>query len=557
MTKKEGKINKIEQLISKKVDPKGEPATFLTQVVEKYNTETGKTIEELIDECGKEDRIEKILIETETDDDGGIIAMSGFYYQLLLTVDYIIQMLEGKWSKVIIDHHQDIIVYNSDTVRIIQVKTKNDTFCNVTDSKAHSEWIPKLISTQKILNDPLLDVKIEFELISNCTFTKGIQKCQDFENYYKNTYFDSSFNDKDKSLYKHVSEKSSKYNLTDDEIKKGLRTFRMTSRTPDDLKNNLYKRIAKQFNDYSIANDKIINMIISFLFEKCFNPSDVSFQIVDDDSLIDLKADISAEFQKNGEKNIQQDNMVEILGDFIEVLRNDFSGKTYSDEFNKIIDSLEGEIVCFINESTNENLITILSRYLKRIRFSSYFRMNNNIARETEFKRILNILLLIKIFLNGNIQIDNEHTGLLLVNCDNDVDQKCTSFNLFGVEGDFDFLFEDVIIQFQNAFKDFSIEDQFSFINNPNFRVILSGAYDNLDTNDLEYIEVEYKEKPKVNFDVSDDESNESDTSIAVTNKKIFYIEGHDEKVTNIRKMRNRYKDIDEIKENIKREFKL
>ncbi|EMF0390929.1 hypothetical protein JMQ92_002720, partial [Enterococcus hirae] len=139
----------------------------------------------------------------------------------------------------------------------------------------------------------------------------------------------------------------------------------------------------------------------------------------------------------------------------------------------------------------------------------------------------------------------------------NDVDQKCTSFNLFGVEGYFDFLFEDVIIQFQNAFKNFSIEDQFSFINNPNFRVILSGAYDNLDTHDLEYIEVEYKEKPKVNFDVSDDESNESDTSIAITNKKIFYIEGHDEKVTNIRKMRNRYKDIDEIKENIKREFKL
>ncbi|EMF0393429.1 DUF4297 domain-containing protein, partial [Enterococcus hirae] len=129
MTKKEGKINQIEQLISKKVDPKGKPETFLTQVVEKYNTEKGKTIEELIDECGKEDRIEKILIETETDDDGGIIAMSGFYYQLLLTVDYIIQMLEGKWSKVIIDHHQDIIVYNSDTVRIIQVKTKNDTFC--------------------------------------------------------------------------------------------------------------------------------------------------------------------------------------------------------------------------------------------------------------------------------------------------------------------------------------------------------------------------------------------------------------------------------------------
>lgn len=64
-----------------------------------------------------------------------------------------------------IDHHQDIIAINKERIRIIQVKTKNVSYCDVSGTKLYSEWIQKLFVMDEMFNS--FNCTTEFELITN------------------------------------------------------------------------------------------------------------------------------------------------------------------------------------------------------------------------------------------------------------------------------------------------------------------------------------------------------------------------------------------------------
>ncbi|RRR07312.1 hypothetical protein CWI15_08645, partial [Streptococcus pneumoniae] len=59
------------------------------------------------------DDLEDILLEEKTSDDGGIIAMTGFYYQMMVSVLYLGEVFQGKWDGMFLDHHQDIVLFNN------------------------------------------------------------------------------------------------------------------------------------------------------------------------------------------------------------------------------------------------------------------------------------------------------------------------------------------------------------------------------------------------------------------------------------------------------------
>ena len=76
------------------------------------------------------DDLEDILLAEKTSDDGGIIAMTGFYYQMMVAVLYLGEVIQGNWDGMFLDHHQDIVLFNNSKqiIKFIQVKTKNKTY---------------------------------------------------------------------------------------------------------------------------------------------------------------------------------------------------------------------------------------------------------------------------------------------------------------------------------------------------------------------------------------------------------------------------------------------
>ena len=67
--------------------------------------------------------VDEYLLENDVSERGGGIALSGFYNQFIVTIEYIIGLLKGEWDFVLMEYHDDIIVGKENKVRFIQVKT--------------------------------------------------------------------------------------------------------------------------------------------------------------------------------------------------------------------------------------------------------------------------------------------------------------------------------------------------------------------------------------------------------------------------------------------------
>lgn len=111
------------------------------------NIDFSQSIDKLHAPINNED-IEDILLAEETSDDGGIIAMTGFYYQMMVAVLYLGEVFQGDWDGMFLDHHQDIVLFNNSKkiIKFIQVKTKNRTYAPA-NKKIVESWIPKLFIT--------------------------------------------------------------------------------------------------------------------------------------------------------------------------------------------------------------------------------------------------------------------------------------------------------------------------------------------------------------------------------------------------------------------------
>ncbi|MGG4186740.1 dsDNA nuclease domain-containing protein [Paenibacillus jamilae] len=139
----------------------------------------GKSSEEIAD----------FLACTAPDETGGLTAITGFYYQFLVAIEYIIGMLEGHWEYVFIEHHDDVVVGKDNTIRFIQVKTSEKVKVDVTASPAsglytrskknvqgismrrNNSWIDKMITKAELLKK--VDGYItQFQLYSSYHFIK-------------------------------------------------------------------------------------------------------------------------------------------------------------------------------------------------------------------------------------------------------------------------------------------------------------------------------------------------------------------------------------------------
>lgn len=159
--------------------------------------------------------IAALLSNVIPEENGGIVAISGFYYQFLVAIEYIIDMLEDKWDYIFIEHLDDIVVGKGNTVRFIQVKTSNNVTMGATTSPAsdlylrspiagrterkNNSWIDKLLSKAELLKRKD-GYTTQFQLYSSYHITKT--SGFDFDAYTGNSNYDMDIEDTDHLLLK-------------------------------------------------------------------------------------------------------------------------------------------------------------------------------------------------------------------------------------------------------------------------------------------------------------------------------------------------------------------
>jgi hypothetical protein len=167
----------------------------------------GKSSEEIAD----------FLASTPPDETGGLTAITGFYYQFLVAIEYIIEMLEGQWDYVFIEHHDDVVVGKGNKIRFIQVKTSEKVKVDVTASPAsdlynrspkdvqgvsmrrNNSWIDKMI-TKAELAKKADGYTTQFQLYSSYHFIKTAH--YNFDLYTDNKFYNKDIPSTDHLLVK-------------------------------------------------------------------------------------------------------------------------------------------------------------------------------------------------------------------------------------------------------------------------------------------------------------------------------------------------------------------
>lgn len=376
---------------------------------------------------------------------GGLTALSGFYYQFLVTIEYIIEMLEGKWDYVIMEGHDDVIVGKNNTIRFIQVKTSEKVKLNVTESpasalysrgtktigstsfKRNNSWVDKLISNAELA--PKSEGYItEFQLYASYHFTKTNN--YNFDVYTDNENYDKHITERD-DLYLKMSSpaytKDGDYYDYEERCGETInellsRLFIRTGISLGDIeifKNNLCMKL----NNYlfkDIGNNitikvKDLHMLIGELFTKCTYKDNPRVLMITGDSVENILSGIRAKSIEEASISVEKHDSGRVINMVIEELLKEFEDFRHSGFIQDKLYTYKEYILSWI--SNGGNIRQLLERYIDGTTRTQIYSKIGDLDRLNRLRELYCAVLLLFIGRDSLIKFaDNK--GILSKQCE-------------------------------------------------------------------------------------------------------------------------------------------
>lgn len=516
------------------------------------NIDFSQSIDKLHAPINNED-IEDILLAEETSDDGGIIAMTGFYYQMMVAVLYLGEVFQGDWDGMFLDHHQDIVLFNNSKkiIKFIQVKTKNSTYAPA-NKKIVESWIPKLFITAFNIKQKQ-DFNLKFELVSNCFFYD--QKNFNISPFYPDSESRSIEGTK-QIISASFGSKVTNYNdNNEDFLDQAFENFNMRHIPHDSLEEKVVRNIpiSLGFVSSQLSQDAL-DHIISEFFKSCYNLEDASLQLISGERLNQLKGIIKKQLE-NSLVNAYHKSSESIFTDYLTKLAEDYShSKMKSDfikEFRIFLDRFDVEIKKTLS-SSDLTMMGIINRYLNTNESINVTLEESD--RKEHFNDLFSLLLFLKISIENDIKIDEKNRHILSVNLDK---------LLFLVLGNNDNLREpsEIIKEFKDLIPRLDDSEKFRIFYSGNISgnisVIISGKFDKENSSEyttLKKEELDFYITPSINNPKLDDMSN---NSIKDVQAPINILYAHRKDLAEINDNRKKYNNLVEMKNKIVEELQL
>jgi hypothetical protein len=326
------------------------------------------------------------LTGIEEEEEGGRTAISGFFYQMLIATDYIIQMLEGTWDFVAVELHDDIVVGKGDKIRFVQVKSSKHPHQLVADTGLYKRtlfkdegeefykndsWVDKLIAKSRHFPE-VSGYKCEFELATSYHFIKG-SNATDVSLY--NEEFPNDVPDEDillKKLLNNCVDKDKNSfdyeNVCGEKLQSLLKRFRI-KKFPDggnkiyDYMQIIQSKFGALLGQNMQLSSSHLRELIGNLLERCLTQNGKSVLYLTrqeaEEMKLDFRARVIASF---GQQNRSDES--------IEVIRNVFSDihaeciikhELYADLQHEII-KCHASVIKWIEEEPGD-VEMLLSRY--------------------------------------------------------------------------------------------------------------------------------------------------------------------------------------------------
>lgn len=386
------------------------------------------------------------LIDTPVSERGGLVAITGFYYQMLAVIDYFIQMNQGKWDYVAVELHDDIVAVKGNHIRFIQVKTSNSLTCQVSNSPASSmhsrgkkeinvsgsnskvncqisnSWIDKLILKAKHFkkDDGFFT---EFELLTNYVITnsddininKYIEKnnskvIDSRDNIYKILKHDSYIKDSDKREYVKVVYED----MCGEKLEELLSRFYIESKQTtlnniDQYVNSICQKIGTEIGGAYISYDDI-NWLIGQLFARCNVNAENRSLVVTKNEVESIFLDIQSRAMQAAAKLVENNETKNLVESVYESMHNEYKElKHYSVIEMKILEYKE-YLIDWIN--SNGGINKIINRYISANEISNKHIGMSKREKENIIEELITMPIILILIHNKKILYTNNRTLL-------------------------------------------------------------------------------------------------------------------------------------------------
>ncbi|MCA1042237.1 dsDNA nuclease domain-containing protein [Bacillus infantis] len=373
------------------------------------------------------------LYREEPEETGGQNAMTGYYFQLLTSLYYLAEVLEGKWDFIALELHQDIIVGNQDTIRFIQVKSKvleeRVYVEKVTKINLYRGWLQKLLPMARFFPKDS-GKETQFELITNFLICNS--DSVNMEHYlFNNSNFNLPIDDSD-DLVKKVKENPSKvdgkqfnyYNECGESEAELLSRFSVTPITTNaDIKDFVHT-VSSKFGGLVTESARLtfedINFLIGELFYLCTHNNEKGALFIDrtkaEEYLSILKKRVSDKLQPF----FNAMSSDKIIDGVISSVHKELNHMKLNES---LLDQLIGELECLRNElkawaRKERYALELLNRYIEAKEYSLLVVDLDDISRTTRYLELFKTLYILKLTFNKEIIFSTKFQSLLIKEID-------------------------------------------------------------------------------------------------------------------------------------------
>ncbi|MEH7521622.1 hypothetical protein V7199_00585 [Priestia megaterium] len=406
----------------------------LLSAIKKTEEELNKDINLVISEKCKGKGAEEIsnflnlLFEAPPEETGGQNAITGFYFQLLCTLYYLAEVIEGKWDYIILELHQDIIVGNDSAIKFIQVKSQvlqdREPIVPVTETNLYLGWIQKLLYMAKFFPKGQ-GVQTQFELITNYMI-KNSPKVK-MEHYLYNDKFELEIDDKD-DLLKKVIEYEDRgviegFNFENDcneSIKDLLSRFSINPKAinPSDFNDffaTVSYKLGKLINKSAGVPLEDLNFLLGELCYRCNHTTEGSLLAIEKEEANELLQILKKRASQNLKGFFENNNNDSLIDEIITNFSDEFSELQNPNLMGQLQDEFES-FRCELKRWANEDIsvVEMVHRYLEGKSFSLKHQNIPPLKLRTKLTEIFKTFFLLNLLFDKELKVSTKFKGMLI-----------------------------------------------------------------------------------------------------------------------------------------------
>lgn len=380
--------------------------------------------------------LKDILLAVEPDEIGGRTALAGFFYQFLVTIEYIIEVMEGKWDFVSVELHEDIIVGKDNVIRFIQVKTSKETDLRVSETGIYSRspyekngnsyrlpdsWVDKLLLKARYFPKNQ-DFHTQFELITSFVVTSS--QNVDVSVHRKNYNFNNEVSSNDHLLgrlsgqmYDKKNQSSFDYPMVcGEEISSLLSRFNICKKIDlldtNDFISLLLNRLSEKLEPGIRVSVEDLQWLIGMLMEKCQAIGDNLVLYIDKTEVEGIRQQLHDRAMRTVGESVRRYDNVAVVNHVFDQLLHEIRSVDLYDDLEREVHAYKAHLVEWVG--TGGTIRNLINRYLDGREYSSKYREITEHDQTTKLLELFNSALLLILINEEMLRISSKHQSLLV-----------------------------------------------------------------------------------------------------------------------------------------------